>query len=139
MAVPLDDNAAKLQHRKATKQKSKTIPEAGLVKDPLTDASARETGRLQIAVEALRNQLRVLDHQHERLAAARQKLVEARDSKQRLLAVDRRVLEIGNTPRPPSYMSTASSRLSMASSSPRSARRGESSPRARTGKTTAHD
>ena len=133
MAGPLEDNMAKLHMRKQAKQKSKTIPEAGLVKDPLTDASSREAGRLQIAVQSLRNQLHALDMQHQQLASARQKLVEARASKAKLLAVDRRVLEIGNTPRPPSYMSTASSRLSMASSmasSPRSARGG--------GKASAH-
>jgi hypothetical protein len=122
LAWPLEDNSIKLKNRKAGRTRLPTIPETNLKNDGLAEASARETGRLQAATHAQRNQLRDLDAQRERLLAVHHELKTAYDSKSRLLAVDRRVLSIGHTPRP----STIASGRDSVSSGRSSAARGSS-------------
>jgi uncharacterized coiled-coil DUF342 family protein len=121
---PLEDNTAKLTERRRAKEKSKTIPETGLKQDSLTEASTKETAKLRFALQAQRNQLHVLDVQRERLMGVLNELRAGYDSKSKLLAVDRRVLEIGHTPRPHSLASgrSASNRGTTASSRSQSPR-----------------
>lgn len=114
---PLADAWQKTTARKASKGATKVMDVDA--NDPLTAASERESSKLKIAVTQRAGQLRALDDQRARMVAVMEQLCAQLDAKNRLIAVDERVLQIGSTPR---SMSVASSARSARSITPRSQR-----------------